>query len=176
LPTSIKKNMKKTLFVIIFSLLCLVSSFGQKEWSSESKLTTQNFKIKIVDKHNDLIYSQFTISHSVKGFDFLKKNLNQRVQNIFIETASWIDTTRIKNLDKQLDFQQLQFDMAEIHARKFRKRLLKNKKKIMNGFQIVTQISNEIMTEFSEMRLHFIKETENGRNEKKIENWRIKIG
>ena len=148
---------------------------GQKRWSSEQKLTIDDFKIKISDENNDAVYSQFMISHAIGGFDFMKRNLNQKIENIFLGNASWIDTTKAAEIQKQIDFQQMQFDLAEIHARKFRKRALENKKKIAKGFDIVSQINNEIMTEFSESRLKLIKETEGGQNQEKIEEWKEKI-
>ena len=148
---------------------------GQKRWSSDQKLTIADFKIKISDENNDVVFSQFMISHAIGGFDFMKRNLNQKIENIFLGNASWIDTTKVTEIQKQIDFQQMQFDLAEIHARKFRKRALENKKKIAKGFDIINQINNEIMSEFSETRLKLVKETESGQNNEKIEEWKEKI-
>ena len=148
---------------------------GQKRWSSDQKLTIADFKIKISDENNDVVFSQFMISHAIGGFDFMKRNLNQKIKNIFLGNASWIDTTKVAEIQKQIDFQQMQFDLAEIHARKFRKRALENKKKIAKGFDIINQINNEIMSEFSETRLQLVKETESGQNNEKIEEWKEKI-
>jgi hypothetical protein len=52
---------------------------------------------------------------------------------------------------------------------------LKNKKKIAKGFDIVNQINNEILAEFSESRLKLIKETESGQNEEKVKEWKENI-
>tara|TARA_R110001583_G_scaffold185332_2_gene345350 strand:- start:28 stop:615 length:588 start_codon:yes stop_codon:yes gene_type:complete len=170
---------------IIIGLILLIGSItqtfgqnlqdGQKRWSSEQKLTIDDFKIKISDGNNNVVYSQFMISHAIGGFDFMKRNLNQKIENIFLGNASWIDTTKVAEIQKQIDFQQMQFDLSEIHARKFRKRALKNKKKITKGFEVIKQINNEIMTEFSESRLRLVKETEGGQNDEKIEEWKEKI-
>lgn len=148
---------------------------GQKRWNSDHKLTVKDFKIKISDENNDAVFSQFMISHAISGFDFMKRNLNQKIENIFLGNASWIDTTKVANIQKQIDFQQMQFDLAEISARKFRKSVLVNKKKIAKGFDVINQINNDIMTEFSESRLELVKETEGGQNEQKIEEWKGKI-
>ena len=170
---------------IIIGLILIIGSInqtfgqnlqeGQKRWSSEQKLTIDDFKIKISDDNTDAVYSQFMISHAIGGFDFMKRNLNQKIENIFLGNASWIDTTKVTEIQKQIDFQQMQFDIAEIHARKFRKRALVNKKKIAKGFDIINQINNEIMAEFSENRLQLVKETESGQNEEKIAEWKEKI-
>ncbi|SFN92289.1 hypothetical protein SAMN04487989_106109 [Bizionia echini] len=147
---------------------------GQKRWSAKHPLTVDDFKIKISDENNESVYSQFMIHHAIGGFDFMQRNLNQKIENIFLGNASWIDTTKVDEIDKQIEFQQLQFDLAEIHARKFRKRALENKKKIAKGFDIITQINNDILSEFSESRLELVKETESGRNNEKIEEWKAK--
>ncbi|MBE7628707.1 hypothetical protein [Tenacibaculum piscium] len=172
--------MKEKILGIILSIVCLNLSFGQKlqdgqkRWSSEKKLTIDDFKIKINDQNNEGIYSQFVISSSAQGFDFLKRNLNNKIENIFLGNASWIDTTKVKNINKRIELQQIQFDISEIHARKFRKRLFINKWKISKGFDIINKISNEIMTEFSEQRLLLMRETENGKNQEKIAQWKEK--
>ncbi|WP_148870429.1 hypothetical protein [Tenacibaculum adriaticum] len=167
--------------ILLITLLISSISFsqnllsGQKRWSSVDKLTVDDYKIKISDSSNDAIYTQLVISHEAKGFDFFKRNLNQRVSSIFLRNASWIDTTKIKDIHKHIDFQQIQFDLSEIYTRKFRKRLLKNKNKIANGFNVLNQISNEIMAEFSNERLLLAKETRRGLNDKKIAEWKEKI-
>jgi hypothetical protein len=170
---------------IIIGLILVISSLqltfgqnlqeGQKRWNSDQKLTIEDFKIKISDENNDVVFSQFLISHAIGGFDFMKRNLNQKIENIFLGNASWIDTTKVADIQKQIDFQQMQFDLAEIHARKFRKRALENKGQIAKGFDIINQINNDIMTEFSKSRLELVKETENGRNEQKLVEWKEKI-
>jgi anti-sigma28 factor (negative regulator of flagellin synthesis) len=173
--------MNRIFLGIIVSVICSNLSFGQelqegqKRWSSDNKLTLNDFKIKISDQNNDAAFSQFMISHSIGGFDFMKRNLNQKIGNIFLGNASWIDTTKVENIQKQIDFQQMQFDLAEIEARKFRKQVLKDKNQIAKGFDIVNKINNEIMTELSEIRLEFMKETKSGRNEEKVEEWKKKI-
>ena len=146
---------------------------GQKRWSATEKLSLEDYSIK--KNYNDAILSQFLISYESKGFDFFKKNLNSRVENIFIGKGSYIDTTKIKNIEKQLEFQQLQFDLAEIQARKFRKRLFFGKKKLVKGFEVMKLISNEISNEFAEIRMRFINETNNGNNLKVLEVWKSKV-
>ena len=146
---------------------------GQKRWSATEKLSLEDYSIK--KNYDDAILSQFLISYESKGFDFFKKNLNSRVENIFIGKGSYIDTTKINNLEKQLEFQQLQFDLAEIQARKFRKRLFLGKKKLVKGFEVMKLISNEISNEFAEIRMRFINETNNGNNLKVLEVWKSKV-
>tara|TARA_R110002020_G_scaffold323714_2_gene539544 strand:+ start:6277 stop:6864 length:588 start_codon:yes stop_codon:yes gene_type:complete len=173
--------MDRIILGFLASVICFNLSFGQKlqegqkRWSSDSKLKIEDFRIKIGDDNNDAVFSQFMISHSIGGLDFLKRNLNQKIENLFLGNASWIDTTNIVGIDKQIDLQQMQFDLAEIQARKFRKRILKDKGRISKGFDIVNEINDEIMEEFSELRLDLMRETESGRNDQKVLEWSAKI-
>lgn len=173
--------MKKIFLSIILITACLNSIFsqelqdGQKRWSSSSKLTIDDFKIKIGTEGNDAVYSQFMVTHSIGGFDFMKRNLNQKIENLFLGNASWIDTTKVKSIEKQIHFQQMQFDLTEISTRKFRKRILKNKRQISKGVDIVNKINNEIISELSETRLELMRTTQSGRNEKKVTEWKEKI-
>ena len=173
--------MKKALF-ILFIFVNFVNAIvaqelvnGQKRWSITDKLTIQDFKFSPPVSSQEIAYSQFIIAHKINAFDAMKRNLNQRVDNIFHGRGSWIDTLNIENIEGVLGFQQLQFDLAEVQARKFRKQLLENKGKILGGFEIVNQISDDIMTEFTEIRAHMVAETDYGRNEKAVKLWEDKI-
>ncbi|AUC85436.1 hypothetical protein CW731_09115 [Polaribacter sp. ALD11] len=70
--------MKKKYLAIIMSIFFSNLSFGQElqngqiRWSAEKNLTEEDFKIKISDENNHAVYSQFMISYSAQGFDFLK--------------------------------------------------------------------------------------------------------
>jgi mevalonate kinase len=173
--------MKGKILGIVLSIFCLNLSFGQdlqdgqKRWNSENKLTIDDFKIKISGENNEAVYSQFMISYSAQGFDFLKRNLNNKIGNLFLGKASWIDTTKVEYITERIEFQQTQFDLAEIHTRKFRKRLFIKKWKISKGFDTLNKISNEIMAEFSEQRLLLVRETESGGNNEKLTQWKEKI-
>lgn len=171
--------------IIILTLFITISSFtfsigqnlqeGQKRWSVDSPLTVDDFRIKINDQYQEPVYSQFVISHAINGFDFLKKNLNQKIDNVFYGNASWIDTSRVENIQKNIEFQQLQFDLAEVHTRIFRKRVLESKGQITKGFDIINQISDDIMRELSERRLQLVKETQSGSHEENLAVWKDKI-
>lgn len=172
----------KTPFITLLFAISILSSAtaqnlqeGQKRWSAESPLTVDDFKIKISDQYQEPVYSQFVISHAINGFDFLKKNLNQKIDNVFYGNASWIDTTRVEDIKKNIDFQQLQFDLAEVHTRIFRKRVVESKGQITKGFHIINQISDDVMRELSERRLQLVKETQSGSNEEKMAEWKERI-
>lgn len=173
--------MKTFLIVLLFTIGTLTSATaqnlpeGQKRWSADSPLTTEDFRIKISDENADPVYSQFVISHAVNGFDFLKKNLNRKIDNVFYGNASWIDISKVEDIQNQIDFQQLQFDLAEVYTRRFRKRALESKSQITKGFDIINQISDDIMRELSMSRVQLIQETRGGNDPQKLAFWKEKI-
>ncbi|MGB3774665.1 MAG: hypothetical protein WA951_05360 [Leeuwenhoekiella sp.] len=87
--------------------------------------------------------------------------------------ASWIDTTKTFNIARQINFQQMQFDLAEIAARKFRKQLLENKRNLNPEF--INAINDRIISGFSEERLELIQATNSGRDDSQVAQWQEKI-
>ena len=148
---------------------------GQKAWSAEDKLTLEDFSLKVEGDGIDPIYVQFGIGYEAQGFDFLKRNFNQSVKNVFMGHASWVDTTYSGDINQQIAFQQMFFDLAEVHARYFRKRLLQERKQMIKGLGIVNKLNDEALANFSKDRLLIIKETKHGTDKEKIKEWNEKI-
>ena len=146
---------------------------GQKPWDADKKLQLDDFKIKTSTDGDGSVYSQFLISHQVGKLNFLKRNFNRNVETIYLGNASWIDTTKTYNIARQINFQQMQFDLAEIAARKFRKQLLKNKGHLAPV--LIDQINDEIIDGFSEERKELIEETNDGRDDDQVETWKKRI-
>jgi len=144
----------KTRIITIFLLLFSFSFHGQNltdgkvKWSEDRKLKLTDFKIKTDSKSSESVFSQFTLqTKTISSLEFFKRNFNSKVENIFLGNASWIDTTKIYQLERQLEFQQIQFDLSEIEARKMRKEILLNKKKLRFQGDYMNQIMNDLMTE-----------------------------
>jgi hypothetical protein len=106
-------------------------------------------------------------------FDFITKNFNKKVRNYLIKSASWIDTTT--TLQQSLTYQQTLFDICEIYTRQFRKALKDNRKKIVNGTQIVVELNNLIMAEFAKRRIDYDIDTKFANDEIKQREWEIQI-
>ena len=149
---------------------------GQKLWDADHPLTVNDYSVAINDANNEPIYGQFTIqTNPIRGFELLKRNFNKKVETVFIGSASWINHANVENFDKQIEFQQIQFDIAELHARKVRKNLLLNKTKLLTNSYLLKELLNNAMTRFSEMLAAFIKETKKGSDEKILLEWKNKI-
>jgi len=169
----------KIFFVLSLTFFSL-STFGQVStnenfffWSSTHKLSIEDFVIKTKNLETTPSFAQFSVDYKVGGFDFLAKNFNKKVRSYMIKSASWIDTTY--NIEASLKYQQTLFDMCEIYTRKFRKDLKENKKKIAGGTQFIEELNSKIMTDFSNRRVEYDRETKFGSDTVKQAEWEIQI-
>lgn len=165
---------------IFLLLFCLTTNFafGQNssdyvQWSATHKLTIDEFSIKTKSLETTASFAQFSVNYQVNGFDFLTKNFNKKVHNYIIKTASWIDTT--KNITQSLLYQQTLFDICEIYTRLFRKALRENRKKIAKGTEIVKELNNKTMTDFSKRRIEYDRDTKFGNDLTKQKEWELQI-
>lgn len=143
------------------------------QWSATRKLTVEDFLIKTKSLETTSSFAQFSFDFQVNGFDFMTKNFNKKVKNYIIKSASWIDTT--VNVSQVLVYQQTLFDLSEIYARKLRKALRENRKKIANGTQIVKELNDTIMTSFAERRVSYDRETNFGADWIRQKEWEVQI-
>lgn len=164
----------------VFLSLIGASLFGQKMtdnnlvfWSSTRKLTVDDFGIKTKDNETHPSFAQYAIDFQVGGFDFMTKNFNKRVRNYLIKSASTIDTTT--DVSASLRYQQTLFDICEISCRQFRKSLKENRKKIFSGTQFVNDLNQKAMTDFSNRRVLYDKETKFGTVTEKQAEWETTI-
>lgn len=142
-------------------------------WSSSKKLTIDDFGIKKDDSNIMLSFGQFSIDYQIGGFSFMSKNFNKKVRNYMIKSASWINTK--KNVLSSLLYQQTLFDLSEVYTRQFRKALKENKKKFISGNQLIEQLNQEVLTEFSNRRIIYDEETNYAINTEKQKEWEIQI-
>ena len=171
------KIMKYLPFIVL--LFAPYFSFGQVAdenlvyWSSTKKLTIDDFGIKTKGNGTNPSFAQFSVDYQVNGFDFLTKNFNKKVHNYFIKSASWIDTT--SKVDNSLRYQQTIFDMCEIYTRHFRKELKENRKKFASGTQFVEELNQNAMTDFTNRRVLYDRESNFGLIQEKQTEWELQI-
>ena len=164
---------------LLFSVLALgvigqTSNSNEKRWSSVDRLNESDFRMDIEGPKHNPCFAQFSINYSVNGFDFMTKNFNQKVDCVMFKSASWISADADEK-PRLIYFQQVLFDISELYARKFRKTLLENRNKIAHGTQIVEELNQRVMKEFTEVRAEFEKESEGGLNQKIMETWMNRI-
>ncbi len=167
--------------VFVFVLLMIVSGCLSAQnqnrdiilWSDVRRLTIEDFAFDIDDKAVSTTFAQFYMEHNVNGFDFLTKNFNQKVRNNFICSASWIGPSANKEL--ALMYQQTLFDICEIYTREFRKLLKENRRRFWNGVEFVSDLNNQVITEFAKRRTDYETQTEFGNNLLKQHEWELQI-
>jgi hypothetical protein len=176
-----KENIKMMNRLTIYIYVLFLSTFfvygqentGKLQWSATKKITVDDFYIKTRAKESIASFAQFSIEYQVNGLNFLTKNFNKKVQNYMIKPASWIDTAT--NVNRSLLYQQTLFDIAEIYTRKFRKALRDNRKKLIQGTQIVAELNNKIMTDFAKRRVDYDMGTKFGEDSIIQKEWESQI-
>lgn len=161
------------LFVCTQSLCQSGSDTNYLCWSSSRRLTVNDFVIKTGNMQTTPCFGQFYIDYQVAGFDFMTKNFNKKVHNYFIRSASWIDTTY--DINVSIRYQQTLFDLAEVYARRFRKDLKDNRKKILTGTDFTRELNTKAMTEFAKRRVEYDADTKFGTNTIAQQNWEAQI-
>ncbi|NCA85127.1 MAG: hypothetical protein EOM83_06060 [Clostridia bacterium] len=173
-------NMKRMrILLAIFMILSSSVVFGQTNndnyvfWSPSKKLTVDDFGIKTKNSETVASFAQFSIDYQIRGFDFMTKNFNKKVRNYLIKSAPIIDTTT--DVSISLRYQQTLFDISEIYTRQFRKALRENRKKLASGFQIAEDLNQKAITDFSNRRVIYDRDTNFGTIQDKQLEWDLQI-
>lgn len=164
----------KTCGMLLVLAFCATASYGQNGtrellWSPDHQLTVADFGIRNRGANAQLSFAQFSLDYTVSGLDFLSRKFNKKVRNVLIPSASWIDTTRMVSVS--LRYQQTLFDLGEIYARQFRRKLRQNRKMIARGTAIVQEWNTEIAAALSRRRLQYDLETRSGTDELRQKQW-----
>ena len=166
------KKFLKLIFLLFSVAVLSAQSTTQDEklWSNLSKLTIADYQIT-TDNLDNPVKSQISLSWQLMGFSVLNKNFNQNVTNKFIRSASIINPN-LKNIHDVLSYQQINFDLAEVYARKMRKELFLNKAKLWKGFDYASQILNDNLNEFYKVQLLMDRDTDGGLEAEKVKKWK----
>jgi hypothetical protein len=160
---------------IIFFLLFSFSLHGQNviEWDGKYRLELNDFQsptTQIGEGHIIYIHtpSSFGFAFQMNYFEFMfTRNFNSKVNNPFDKDAASIvapDTSTALNL---LEYARYTFDLSELYARKFRKKLFEEKK-VFSDVNFYLPIYNEIHRKFTERHALAGKLTELGQNREKL--------
>jgi len=150
------------------SFLFSVTQSNLIQWSSERKLTWQDFKAP-PDKNST--NAALTSSRINIDFGYSSSGLKYNIKCRFDQNLSW---GRIKN-DYILAHEQGHFDIAEIHARKLHKTLKAYKFNSRTVSKDVNEIYGAIMKEHHAYQSQYDTETDYSRNAEKQNQWHDKI-
>lgn len=166
---------KLSLILFLLPIIAICQSLQPDEflWNTNRKLKREDYKI-LVYEQDAAIRSSITLSWQLAGFSVFNKNFNQNVLNKFSGNSSAINPNA-QNLETLLDYQQTNFDLAEVYARKMRRELLIHKNKLWKGFDYANQILNQLSSDFTRIQILMDSETNQGNNPTQLRIWQQKI-
>jgi hypothetical protein len=149
--------MKKAFIVFFLFLAFTVSSHSQQiiDWSPEYDLTFEDFlsrqtKIGYGDTYQINSTASMGFSFQMTNYEWMfTKNFNSKVTNTFNKNAAVLVAPNLEIANNLLAFANYQFDLVELYARKFRKKLYENKGAFTNP-SFLEPIYNEIQMELNE--------------------------
>ena len=172
--------MQKYLSLFFLSALSVISVCAQDYdpdklfWSNIQKLKVDDFGVQTTNDQSGNSSAVFEIEYSVKGFNFLRKNFNQKINHYLLKPSSHIRLD--DNVDQYLRFQQTMFDLEELYVRQLRKAISENRRKLIFTTGVVDDLKTEIIDEkLKETQALYIKETNSGADIEKQKEWEEKI-
>jgi hypothetical protein len=165
--------MKKVLpvFLLLSTILCN----GQNviDWDPNYKLQLSDFQASITEIGDVDIYSlhssaRMDFSFSMSNYEFMfTKNFNSKVNCTFTRNAASLIAPDEEIAGSLLKFAQYEFDLSELYARKFRKKLFEGKGAFSSaGF--FQPIYNDLQNEFVERHARAAVETDIGRKAEQL--------
>lgn len=165
--------MHRILLPILLLLQITAHSQNTIDWDEKHELQLSDFQSSATSIGSGSIYSLLTVAgpdfsfHMTNAEFMFTKNFNSKVTCTFKRNASVLvapDSTTALDL---LSFGQYEFDLAELSARKFRKKLYENKGAFSN-VNFFQPIYNEIQNEYSVRHTNAGTATDLGRNHEKL--------
>jgi hypothetical protein len=166
----LKRNniMKAISLLALFFTFALGSAQNDIEWDGLYKIKLSDFQspstqIGGVTTNSLYVAAGIDFSFYMSNVEFmLTKNFNPKVNCTFKRTASSLVATDSIMANDMLNFAQYEFDLSELYARKFRKRIYEEKGAFTNT-TFFKPIFDEIQKEYSERFTQEGKITEIGR-------------
>lgn len=168
-----------TLGLFLFSQL--VHCQDKIEWTPETRLSLEDYQSpsteisKELTMYSILTNTSFEFSYSMSYAEFMfTKNFNNKVKSVFNRRSSYITATTDEFANKLVRFGELEFDLVELSARKFRKKLLESKGAFSNT-NFFQPLHDEIAAEHSERHAELAKLTDMGRKVDLLEEARSTV-
>lgn len=160
----------KLYFLICFLLLNYsVQAQNIIEWDGKYELKLSDFQSPTTEIGKGSTYSLFTTSNFDFAFymssvEFMTtKNFNGKVSCSFKRDAASLVAPDSLTAYYLLNFARYEFDLAELYARKFRKRLFEEKRVISSAI-FIQPIYDQVQKALVERHTTAAKETEIGKN------------
>lgn len=124
---------KVFLLVIFFLNINFLLAQDIINWETRKKLSLSDFQssssqIGDINQYSILPSAKMDFAFQMNSYEFMfTKNFNSKVSTIFTKSASVIIAPDSVTAQKLVNFAQLNFDLVELYARKFRKKLYESK-------------------------------------------------
>lgn len=166
--------------VFAVTLLISFSSFGQDviEWDKDYRLQKSDFGLSKkgnIDSYSVYAACVIDFQFQMNGYQFMfTKNFNSKVKTTFTRSASFIQTSDSLISQRLVKLSQVEFDMAELYARKFRKLLFENKNAFSNvGFY--QDLYTRIQKEHADRHSDLIENTNTGMAENRVREYQEQV-
>lgn len=160
--------------LLVFSCFILVQDEPVISWSESYKLSWSDFKDK-PDNHTSAVAitaSGITFGFSIRQADSDVVSFSAQVQTHFYPEKSWYKPNIAD--DHVLAHEQFHFNITELYARKFRKRI--ENLKVSNTIRKeLKQMHNTINNELAKMQDRYDEETNYSRNYEAQKRWETYI-
>lgn len=171
-------QMKK---LLVFGLLLFLGTFGfaqeKIEWSNDIEITRSSFQAKLpaLAEDNMQQYSfarTFEFNFQMFNVQFaFTKNFNKYVLAYYAPELSWIEDGELT--DQLLLMANLDFDLVELYARKFRKKMFETKK-VGSNINFYNDIHDQINSEYSNRQAVIQSELQSKENVEEYLNHELK--
>jgi len=126
------------IFIALTLFLTSFTSFGQAktEWKEGYQLSVLDFAAEAPKSHEGqgqtyYLAANLDFAYAMNSYEFmLTKNFNKNVTAFFIPANSWLQQG--EGTEILLKYAQMDFDLLELYARKFRQRLYEEKNAFSN--------------------------------------------
>lgn len=148
----------KNLITIGAALFCTLSIFGQADkmqWSENNQIKEASFKALPPVSPNDNTEEYLLAAHLDFNFQMLNlqfaftKNFNSYVDVYYVPSQSWMEKGQYT--EQFLGMANLDFDLIELYARKFRKKMFEAKK-VGSSMDFYTKLHNDNNFEYNNER------------------------
>lgn len=160
--------------VVLLSLLFTTACFGQEEieWQPGYVLTLKDFWSPATRFDGNMISvhpgCRIEFSYQMSNYEFMfRKNFNDKVDCKFLKTAATIIAPDSNLALDLLRLAQYGFDLTELYARKFRKRLFEEKG-AFSGAQFFQPVFNEVEKEHAVQFNNAVEATQFGKDAAKL--------
>ena len=167
----------KNVIITIIALVISISSFGQKKHKAlrDTLIWNQDYSLKKVDFQGKKTGTKFSVTSSMYIMYYVTEidgDLKIKAEAVFNKSKSVMKVESAY----ALRYEQIYFDITELYARKFRKKLSETDfLKIKDVKAKISKDFKKIDEELGDEKNRFAKDTQNGLNAAKLDLWNQNI-